>query len=58
MLSLNVSDRCGLSRNAVQTRPTVDFDRPQRLAFKVRDRCVASFGVDSAPRYRGFITVK
>src|SRR6266496_2906280 len=46
-LSLKVSARCGLSRNAFQIRPTVDFDSPERLAIDARDQCVASLGVSS-----------
>src|SRR5215217_1705558 len=44
VLILNVSTRCGLSPNAFQIRPTVDFDSPDSLAIDVRDQCVASSG--------------
>ena len=37
-----MSVRWGLSSNARQIRPTVDFDRPLRLAIEARDQCVAS----------------
>lgn len=33
--------------NLRQIRPTVDFDRPLRLASEARDQCVASFGISS-----------
>src|SRR6266542_1056369 len=33
-LSLKVSARCGLSRNAFQIRPTVDFDSPERFGHR------------------------
>jgi hypothetical protein len=46
--SLNPSVSCGLSRNAFQIRPTVDFDSPDRLAIDARDQCVASRGVSSS----------
>ena len=39
--------RCGLSSNARQIRPTVDFDSPVRSAIDARDQCVALAGVDS-----------
>jgi hypothetical protein len=45
---LKVPVRCGLSRNAFQIRPTVDFDSPDRLAIDARDQCVASLGVSSS----------
>src|SRR6266508_2970153 len=47
LLSLNVSDRCGLSRNAFQIRPTVDRDSPELFAIDARDQCVAFTGVFS-----------
>src|SRR6266567_1709662 len=47
LLSLNVSARCGLRRNAFQIRPTVDFDSPDRFAIDARDQWVASFGACS-----------
>jgi hypothetical protein len=37
----------GLSSNARQIRPTVDFDRPLRSAIEARVQCVAVSGVDS-----------
>jgi hypothetical protein len=43
-LILKVSTRCGLSPNAFQIRPTVDFDSPLSLAIDARDQCVASAG--------------
>src|SRR4029450_6827950 len=46
-LSLKVSVRWGLSRNAFQIRPTVERDSPERLAIDARDQCVASVGVSS-----------
>jgi hypothetical protein len=45
--SLNPSVRCGLSRNAFQIRPTVDFESPDRLAIDARDQWVAPSGVSS-----------
>ncbi len=48
LLSLNPSARCGLSSNAFQIRPTVDFDSPLRSAILARLQCVAFFGVDSS----------
>jgi hypothetical protein len=45
--SLNPSSRWGLSPNAFQIRPTVDFDSPDFSAIVDRDQCVAFFGVDS-----------
>ena len=42
--SLNVSTWCGLSPNAFQIRPTVDFDNPVSAAIEARDQCVASLG--------------
>ena len=44
LLILNVSTRCGLSPNAFQIRPTVDFDNPLSAAIDARDQCVASAG--------------
>jgi hypothetical protein len=44
---LNPSARCGLSSNAFQIRPIVDFDSPDRSAIFARDQWVAFFGVDS-----------
>ena len=44
LLILKVSTRCGLSPNAFQIRPTVDFDSPDSLAIDARDQCVASSG--------------
>ena len=44
LLILNVSTRWGLSPNAFQIRPTVDFDNPDSLAIDARDQCVASVG--------------
>src|SRR3954464_5659821 len=35
LLILNVSTRCGLSPNAFQIRPTVDFDNPVSAAIEV-----------------------
>ena len=46
--SLNVSTRCGLSPNARQIRPIVDFDSPVSAAIADRDQCVASLGVRSS----------
>src|SRR5215218_1036107 len=46
--SLNPSARCGLSSNARQIRPIVDFDNPVRSAIFARDQCVAFTGVDSS----------
>src|SRR5664279_4174194 len=48
LLSLNVSTRCGLSRNSFQIRPIVDRDNPVSAAIEARDQCVASFGVRSS----------
>jgi hypothetical protein len=45
--SLNVSARCGCSRNAFQIRPTVERLNPEWAAIEARDQCVASRGVDS-----------
>jgi hypothetical protein len=53
-----------LSPNAVQIRPTVDFDSPLCLAIDARDQCVASAGwrsrvatstasICSSPIFRG-----
>src|ERR1017187_7977123 len=47
VLTLKPSARCGLSLNAFQARPTVDFDSPDFLAIDARDQCAASFGVSS-----------
>ena len=44
LLILKVSTRWGLSPNAFQIRPTVDFDNPDSLAIDARDQCVASAG--------------
>src|ERR1700738_2032841 len=44
VLSLKVSDRWGLRRNAFQILPTVDLDSPECLAIEVRDQQAASFG--------------
>ena len=45
--SLNVSARCGASRNAFQIRPTAERLSPECPAIDARDQCVASRGVDS-----------
>ena len=45
-----MSARCGLSSNARQIRPIVDFDSPERSAIFDRDQCVAFSGVDSKRR--------
>ena len=51
LLSLKVSTRCGLSPNAFQIRPTVDFDSPVSAAIDARDQCVASAGcAPASPR--------
>jgi hypothetical protein len=41
------SMRCGLTSNLRRTRPTVDFDRPLRLAIEARDQWVAFRGSSS-----------
>ena len=46
--SLKVSTRWGLSPNARQIRPIVDFDSPVSAAIAERDQCVASRGVRSS----------
>ena len=46
-LILNVSTGCGLSPNAFQIRPTVDFDAPLAAAIDARDQCVAFLGCRS-----------
>ena len=46
--SLKPSMRCGLRSNLRQIRPTVDSDRPLRLAIEARDQCVASRGSSSS----------
>jgi hypothetical protein len=48
LLSLNVSARCGLSRNSRQIRPIVERDNPVSAAIEARDQCVACFGVRSS----------
>lgn len=44
LLIVNVSTKCGLSPNAFQIRPAVDFDSPLSAAMDARDQCAASFG--------------
>ena len=56
MDSLNVSDRCGLSRNAFQIRPTVAALSPLSPAIDRRDQCVAPFGVRSRVSVTTFST--
>lgn len=48
LLILNVSTRCGCSRNAFQIRPTVDLLSPHSAAINARDQCVASAGCRSS----------
>ena len=45
--SLNPSTRWGLRSNRRQIRPTVEGDRPARLAIEVLDQCVALAGLSS-----------
>src|SRR5262249_15108023 len=45
--SLNPSTRCGLRSKRRQIRPTVEGDRPIRLAIDVLDQCVALAGASS-----------
>src|SRR3984885_15492851 len=45
--SLKESWRWGLRSNFRQIRPTVDFDRPLRLAIEALDQWVASRGISS-----------
>jgi hypothetical protein len=55
--SLNPSVRWGFSSNLRQIRPTVDSDRPLRLAMEVRDQCVAPFGLSSSVAVRTSLTL-